>query len=288
MVANFSMVSAVWFFTELDVLISMAATNRKIEAQHGADAVARSLTGQEAVRGAIVGIDHVETFGKNVFETLKNGHIDNAWKRLRSWGQNEARWDELFNRACALRDAVRIETQEYVFYVYPKEKGHKLLDWKPYWETTTKAFPDVRIDCYCATDCYGLGHNTASVFHSMRVAEVGLRALANERRVKLPRNKAVEWGTWQEIIKALDDEIKLIGQTWKAGKRKDAALEFYSGARTDLNGFKDEYRNLVSHVRMQYDEFQALRALTRVHEFMGRLAEKLDHKHHRITWGRFS
>src|SRR5205085_247391 len=106
--------------------------------------------------------------------------------------------------------------------------------------------------------------------HSMRIAEHGLRALAYERRVKLPRNKQVEWGTWQELIKALDDEIKLIGLKAKAGQAKDAALAFYSGARADLNAFKDEYRNQVSHVRAAYDELQALRALNNVNSFMER------------------
>ena len=122
----------------------------------------------------------------------------------------------------------------------------------------------------------------------MRVAECGLRALAKERRISLPKNKAIEWATWQEIIKALDFEIKRIGETQKAGSAKDAALAFYSGARADLNGFKDEFRNLVMHVRGQYDEFQALRALTQVHDFMARISEKIDHHHYRIRWGRAS
>ena len=72
----------------------------------------------------------------------------------------------------------------------------------------------------------------------------------------------------------------------QAGRAKDAALAFYSGARADLNGFKDEYRNAVSHVRVVYDEHQALRALTQVQTFMERLAEKLDDTHKRINWRR--
>jgi hypothetical protein len=62
-------------------------------------------------------------------------------------------------------------------------------------------------------------------------------------------------------------------------------LAFYSGARADLNGFKDEYRNLVMHVRAMYDEHEALGALTKVNAFMERLAAKIDHEHQRIRWG---
>ncbi len=97
----------------------------------------------------------------------------------------------------------------------------------------------------------------------------------------MPRGKHIDWGQWQEIIKELNDEIKVIGQK-PAGAPKDNALSFYSGAVADLNAFKDEYRNQVMHVRKAYDQHQALRALGQVHAFMQRISEKIDHRHHRI------
>jgi hypothetical protein len=170
------------------------------------------------------------------------------------------------------------------FYKYPQAKALMLLKAEPEWKKITDAFPECKQDSISAVDCYALGQNTASVFHAMRVAEHGLRALAKERKVTLPRNRQIEWATWQDLIKALDAEILAIGNK-KAGAPRDAALEFYSGARADLNGFKDEYRNLVMHVRASYDEFQALEAVQKVHAFMERVAVKIDHRHHRIRWG---
>jgi hypothetical protein len=41
------------------------------------------------------------------------------------------------------------------------------------------------------------------------------------------------------------------------------------------------------HVRASYDEFQAIRALTTVHAFMTRLAEKIDQTRQPINWGDF-
>jgi hypothetical protein len=119
----------------------------------------------------------------------------------------------------------------------------------------------------------------------MRVAEIGLRAIAKERGISVLKNRPIEWNTWQDVLKALDGEIKKIGETVTAGAAKDRALEFYSGTRAELNGFKDEYRNQVSHVRANYDEFQALRALTNVHSFTERLSAKIDHTHKPIDWG---
>jgi hypothetical protein len=205
-------------------------------------------------------------------------------RRLKLFLKHDFSWSELNTRTRALRDAIETELRGYLYYQYPKAKGDKLRTWKEDWKASLAAFPATEIEVFCAVDCYALGHNTASVFHSMRVAEHGLRALAKERRIKLPRNKQVEWANWQDIIRALDEEIKVIG-TKRAGAAKDAALEFYSGARADLNGFKDEYRNLVMHVRAFYDHHQSLRALEKVQAFMGRLAVKLNAKGKRIRWG---
>lgn len=285
MVANVSMSGVITLLDELGLAITTSSHNKKLEDPAG-PVLPLEPKEEEAFKQALESAAYIVRAGNSLTELVSSPHLKRAVDRIQWWADEENRsWAELFSRCCGLRDAIKIEFKEHLFYAYPREKGQKFSAWDKDWEKIHAVFP-VRVDSFSATDLYALGHHTASVFHSMRVAEVGLRALANERRVKLPKDKAIEWGTWQEIIKALDKEIALIGQTWKAGKRKDAALEFYSGARADLNGFKDEFRNLVMHVREQYDEFQAARALSRVHDFMGRLAERMDYRHHRIKWGR--
>ena len=281
MVANLRMGAVITMLEEISVLIRMAGHNRDIDDQAGPKSA--DPRAEEVAEGTTEAIGHIVRLTTNLQGLVQSKHVEYAVERLESWMKDEdRRWSELFTRGCALREALRIEFKQHMFFAYSKAKGQKFNEWADDWHKIIAAFPDVRQESFAATDCYALGYDTASVFHSMRVAEIGLRALAKERRVTLPKNKPVEWGTWQEIIKALDDEIKRIGQTWKAGNKKDAALDFYSGARADLNAFKDEYRNLVMHVRKQYDEFQALRALTRVHDFMARLTER------RIKKGRSS
>jgi hypothetical protein len=184
-----------------------------------------------------------------------------------------------------LRETLTGEVGKCMFYHYPPDKLRTMMGFFPSWKRIIEAFPETKAEALAAIDLYALGHNTGSVFHSMRVAEHGLRALAKERKVTLPRNKPLEWGTWQEIINQLDDFAKTITHKARAGKAKDDALSFYSGALADLSGFKDEYRNQVMHVRKLYDERHALRAYTKVHAFMERLSEKIDHKHHSVRWG---
>jgi len=289
MVANFSFSSADFLLGQIEMLISMSYHNMNHAAEYGEERVSATEKGRQAIAEAVESVNFIEKQVPRLFEWLKCDHIDDANRRLGYWASgDEKKWSELNTRTRALRDAIQTELKGYLFYIYPKNRSAVFRSWKDDWKVAVAAFPDIQWDVYAATDCYALQHHTASVFHSMRVAEIGLRALARERRIKLPKSKAVEWATWQEIIKALDDEIKLIAGTWKIGKAKDAALAFYSGARADVNGFKDEYRNLVMHVRADYDEFQALRALTLVREFMKRIADRIDHKHQRIKWGRSS
>jgi len=61
-----------------------------------------------------------------------------------------------------------------------------------------------------------------------------------------------------------------------AGAKKDAEQAFYSGVLADLNSFKDEFRNMVAHVRGSYHELRALRALNQVKNFMNRIGERFD------------
>jgi hypothetical protein len=184
-----------------------------------------------------------------------------------------------------LRESIETTINLRYFYYYPQSKASLLLSFEQVWDGIIKAFPAVKADAHCAADLYALNHNTASVFHSMRVAEHGLRALAKERKIHVLKNRPIEWNTWQDILKAIGAEVETITKTKSAGAAKDRALEFYSGALADLGSFKDEYRNLVMHVRVEYDELQSLRAFHRVHDFMERLSAKIDHKHHRIRWG---
>jgi hypothetical protein len=275
MVANLKMGGVIALLEEISVLIRMAGHNRDIDDKAGPQCADHRA--EEVHASTIEAIGLIVKLSSDLQVLVKSKHVEFAVRRLEAWAKEEpCRWSDLSTRGCALREALRIELKEHKFFAYSKTKGQKFSEWADDWRKIIAAFPeaDLREESFAAMDCYALEHPTASVFHSMRVAEIGLRALAKERRVKLAKNKPIDWGTWQEIIKALDDEIKRIGQTWKAGSKKDAALDFYSGARADLNAFKDEYRNLVMHVRKQYDEFQALRALTRVHDFMGRMAER--------------
>jgi len=191
------------------------------------------------------------------------------------------------NQLKALLDAIEDDIKTERFYHYPKNKGMLTLTFEADWSKTIQAFPTAKLEIFDAVDCFGLGHPTAAVFHLMRVAEYGLRALARERKVTLPKNKPIEWGTWQEILNKIDEGINGrigIAKTAKAGPVKDEALAFYNGALGHFLFFKDMYRNMVMHARQRYDELQAEIALNHVREFMNGLSLRINETSRPIRW----
>ena len=185
-----------------------------------------------------------------------------------------------------LREAIDDDIQYERFYHYPKEAGNLLLRYTVDWAATLAAYPskDMDLEIKSAVDCMALTQPTAAIFHFMRIAEFGLRALARDQRVKLPKY-AIEWATWQELIREIENQVKKINAKPRSAK-KDAALEFYNGALAGFSGFKDMYRNSVMHIRKAYELPDAEMAMRQVRDFMNRLSAKIgEQTKHPIKWG---
>jgi hypothetical protein len=182
-------------------------------------------------------------------------------------------YTEYYNLIKILRETVEDEFKRVYFHQYDANKVSILLDVHLDWASAIGKFPSATNDILSAIDCYALDQNTACVFHLMRVAERGLRALANERKIPWPKHP-VEWATWQDILTEIEKSTKPIAM-WPRGPRKDAALAFYTGAIGQFHAFKELYRNAVMHVRADYDEFDAARAINQVRDFMISLSSKI-------------
>jgi hypothetical protein len=146
------------------------------------------------------------------------------------------------------------------------------------WAKVLKAFPGTRFEIESALDLFALQHYTASVFHFMRLAEYGLRALASELSVSLPNGKPLTHANWQDIMNHCDKQVKQIAATAPAGAEKDEALAFYSGALSHLHYLKSNFRNDVMHARTQFDVDQAVNASRGAKALMDLLASKLSEK----------
>ena len=175
-----------------------------------------------------------------------------------------------------LREGIEDDIKFERFFHYAPHRARPLLGMRRDWATTLAptSFPSVENEIERGLDCFGFEDYDACVFHMMRVAEIGMRALARERRIIFPKHP-LEWGDWQNIIEGIEKSVRAIGTGMPRGPAKDAAMAFYSGAVAQLHGFKDKFRNAVMHVRKSYDELEAVQAMNQVRDFMNGLSVKV-------------
>jgi HEPN domain-containing protein len=166
--------------------------------------------------------------------------------------------------------AIKSEIKSNLFLYIPSHRAK-------YHEFVSKiissiAFPNSSKELINAGNCYAIGEYTACVFHSMRAAELGLRALAKHLGVAFPF--PIELADWHNIIDKVESEIKSMKQLPK-GKEKDEELRFCSSAAAQFRYFKDAYRIFVAHARETYDEFKALTIMDHTLKFIENLSIKI-------------
>jgi hypothetical protein len=151
-------------------------------------------------------------------------------------------------------------------------------------EPVDQCFPSARIDISDAGNCIAVDLNSAAVFHLMRAVEGALRAFAvhlGVSKVSAGRTKnrwvPLEYAQWEQILNQLPDRIEAKINKLPSGPKKQAAQEFYYGTLKDFSGFKEAWRNHVSHARAHYSSESALAVLSHVERFMQTLAD------HRIS-----
>lgn len=126
------------------------------------------------------------------------------------------------------------------------------------------ALPAIRRDVADAARCRAYELWTASVMHMMRVAEVGVAALADH--LGSPRGSS--WGvTIANVQQTLDQQRKAKG---------DPALkQWASETATYLNFVKDAFRNPAMHPEMSFDRDQAITIYDNTRAFMRKLVQAI-------------
>jgi len=214
-------------------------------------------------------IDGLLKFAKQQADTLE---LQPVHDRLEEFGKKlrfGITLHEYLAEVRVLRETFAARLRYKRFYLYPEAKGELCIQAQHHWAKALEAFPRIKNDALAAVDCYGLGHNTASVFYSMRVVEHGLRALAAGLNVTFDVQQ------WHTVIGEIESVIRELAEKWPKTPTKSGWLSFYSEAAKEFFYFKDGWRNYVSHGGDPYDEHQALSVLEHVKAFMGHLGSRL-------------
>ena len=170
----------------------------------------------------------------------------------------------------ALQEAIEDEGEDRTIVNVPARKSEMIYADPNPWDALGARFPEVGADVLSALKCHAIGEDTACVFHTMRVLEVGLGALASDV------GRTFDVQQWHNIIEEIESEIRKLRETLPRGEAKNRRLAFLSQAAKEFFYFKDGWRNYVSHNRGTYDEHQALSVLEHVRTFMTLLAQNLE------------
>ena len=202
---------------------------------------------------------------QSIFENLPDANIVAAVDALEDKVKRESNYAEIYAHMVALSQAIFVLYKNTFVYAYPHTKSIVLSEWHNEWKGVIDQFQDTIEDIFSGIDLWALGHNTASVFHMMRVLEVGLGWIALEVGI------VFETQNWQNIIEQVESKIR---ETYrqKNSQQKQEKLAFLSKAAKEFFYFKDGWRNYVSHNRGSYDENQAKSVLDHVRSFMTILA----------------
>jgi hypothetical protein len=258
--------NAVTLCGHMQVLHGGAARYECMISSEGGGAIVAGRT--ERVRDALEKVS--EFCGKVGFEASKEIIAVSA-------GDLRDQEKDLSSLVAAIKNACMVLERD-VFYgrfLYVSSDRTQYLD-KPqlFGPSVHSAFPTARQDIIDAGNCLAAECSTGAVFHLMRVAEYGLRALARDRRVSLPRNAVLELATWEAVMKELEDAEVAI-QGYQKTPAREAQFEFYHGASMEFKRFKNKFRNRVMHTRDEYDRHEALSALNHVQAFMQILSSRI-------------
>jgi|GEM_PF-5473185 len=124
--------------------------------------------------------------------------------------------------------------------------------------------------------CFAASRAIACVFHSMRIAEYGLRILAKRVGVRLTdkgKPVPIEYGTWDKVIQGIRNKIAE-ARKQSIGPKKERALQFYAAAADHCEYMKDIWRNEIAHARHRfYTREETLGVVSRVRLFCTLIAE---------------
>lgn len=194
-------------------------------------------------------------------------HIEDARKVVRvSHGLKTI--DVMEQAIMVLSNNIEKELSLKLFLILPHDKA-RVFDDCGFGDAVSVAFPSVQYDAQEAARCYALGRNTASVFHLMRILEIGLAVLGKRFSI------SADHTNWETVINQIEKAIGVMDKDPNRPADWKDEREFYSQCASHFRVVKNAWRNYTAHARGKYDEQEALDMLGNVRGFMQKIATRL-------------
>jgi hypothetical protein len=133
-------------------------------------------------------------------------------------------------------------------------------------------FPSIISEIDQAGKCYACDLTTASVFHSIRCLEAGIRAVCRCLGMNDPTKASDR--NWSNIRKDIQNKIE---QKWPASSgRMSGDAQLFDEIYGSLAGMQNPYRNATMHLDATYTAPEAIHILEVVKGLMNRIAFRMD------------
>jgi hypothetical protein len=153
------------------------------------------------------------------------------------------------------------------FYFHLDGKDVPLFqDQESFGPVVTRKFPKAIEDISEAAKCLALQRTTASVFHLMRVMELGVQRLGGKLKVTI----SIKDETWHQIMLHVNGKIEKLPSKTPREKERKSAL---AGAAAHLQSVRLAWRNEVMHPKQTYTRQEAYDIFYATRVFMSYLAE---------------
>jgi len=151
--------------------------------------------------------------------------------------------------------------------IWPISKGRGWAFGLSLGERAHRAFPSAGVDLAEGGRCAGFGFHSASVFHLLRAAAYGMRALAAAARGKGVAVATPEWAATIAMVEARLAEAR----GWPASEAKTTATSFYEAVLNDARTLHDAQCRIATGGI--FDEHHALAIVQAARAFLTRLAD---------------
>lgn len=137
-------------------------------------------------------------------------------------------------------------------------------------EQVEKQFPSAIYEIDEAAKCAALGRYTASVFHLMRVLEIGIGAI--RQCLGIPDPVKASGRNWGAMLKSFrDNALDVKTKVWRGDDK-----QFFEEAYASLDAVRVAWRNSTMHVENKYTPDEAEHIFAVVKGFMTKIAFRMD------------
>jgi hypothetical protein len=148
-----------------------------------------------------------------------------------------------------------------------KDQADLYLSHEPFGASVVRKLPKATSDIEEASKCLALERPTATVFHLMRVMEIGVQQFGRKLGVRTASEKM-----WQNILDEIDKAIRGMPESNPVLKKRKAR---FAEVSAHLFNVKMAWRNPVMHPKSSYTQEQAVDIYEHVKRFASHLAQIL-------------